>query len=105
MEEVQKRLKELRDQINRHNHLYYVLDRPEISDAEYDRLFDELLALEEKHPELTTPDSPSQRVGAAPLDEFQRVGHGLPMLSLNKVTSEAEFLDFHQKVPGAFRGG
>jgi len=92
------RIRELREQINRHNHLYYVLDSPEISDAEYDRLFDELTELEQKYPQLVTPDSPTQRVGASPADEFTTVRHGLPMLSLNKATSEAEFLDFHRRV-------
>jgi DNA ligase (NAD+) len=93
-----ERIKALREEINRHNYLYYVLDSPEISDAEYDRLFDELAELEKKHPELVTPDSPTQRVGAAPLEEFKTVRHSLPMLSLNKATSEAEFLDFHRRV-------
>jgi DNA ligase (NAD+) len=95
---TEQRIKELRERINYHNYLYYVLDSPEISDAEYDRLFDELVGLEEKHPELVTPDSPTQRVGAAPLEEFKTVRHSLPMLSLNKATSEAEFLDFHRRV-------
>ncbi|HEX7401628.1 MAG TPA: NAD-dependent DNA ligase LigA, partial [candidate division Zixibacteria bacterium] len=93
-----ERIKALREQINRHNYLYYVLDNPEISDAEYDRLFDELGELEKKHPELVTPDSPTQRVGAAPLEEFKTVRHSLPMLSLNKATSETEFLDFHRRI-------
>ena len=88
----------LRDEINRHNHAYYIQDSPEVSDAEYDRLFDELAALEEAHPEFVTPESPTQRVGAAPLEEFETVRHSLPMLSLNKATSEEEFLDFHRRV-------
>jgi DNA ligase (NAD+) len=92
------RIQELKEQINYHNYLYYVLDSPEISDAEYDRLFDELLELEKKYPELITPDSPTQRVGATPLEEFKTVRHSLPMLSLNKSTSEPEFLDFHRRV-------
>ncbi len=95
---VLKRVEELREHINYHNYLYYVLDSPEISDAEYDRLFDELSDLEQRYPELITPDSPTQRVGAAPLEEFKTVRHSLPMLSLNKATSEAEFLDFHRRV-------
>jgi DNA ligase (NAD+) len=94
VEEIER----LRDEINRHNHLYYVLDNPALTDAEYDRLFDELVALEEKHPDLVTPESPTQRVGAAPLDEFESVRHSLPMLSLSKATSEEEFLDFHRRV-------
>jgi DNA ligase (NAD+) len=93
-----ERVRRLRDEINRHNHAYYIQDSPEVSDAEYDRLFDELVAMEEAHPELVTPESPTQRVGAAPLEEFETVKHGLPMLSLNKATSEGEFLDFHRRV-------
>src|SRR5512137_2278501 len=88
----------LRDEIHRHNYLYYVLDQPEVSDAEYDRLFDELASLEKEFPELVTPDSPTQRVGAPPLDAFKTVRHSLPMLSLGKATSEPEFLDFHRRV-------
>jgi DNA ligase (NAD+) len=93
-----ERVRTLREQVNYHNYRYYVLDSPEISDAEYDRLFDEISALEEKYPQLITSDSPTQRVGAAPLEEFKAVRHSLPMLSLNKATSEAEFLDFHRRV-------
>jgi DNA ligase (NAD+) len=97
-EEVIERIQTLRQEINRHNELYHVLDTPEITDAEYDRLFDELAALEKKHPELVTPDSPTRRVGAPPLEGFKAVRHSLPMLSLSKVTSTAEFLDFHRRV-------
>lgn len=93
-----ERVLQLREQINYHNHRYYVLDDPEVTDASYDRLFDELLALERKYPSLVTLDSPTQRVGATPLDEFQSVRHGLPMLSLNKAATEVEFLDFHRRV-------
>ena len=93
-----QKIRDLREQINHHNHLYYVLDSPEISDAQYDRLFDELVELEKKYPELVTPDSPTQRVGAAPLSQFDTVRHSTPMLSLNKATSEEEFLDFHRRV-------
>lgn len=92
------RIQELREAINRHNHLYYVNDDPEISDAQYDRLFDELSDLEEKYPELITADSPTQRVGASPLEAFETVRHSLPMLSLGKATSEEEFNDFHRRV-------
>jgi len=92
------KINNLRGQINHHNHLYYVLDSPEISDAEYDRLFDQLVALEKKYPELVTPDSPTQRVGAPPLEAFKTIRHSLPMLSLNKSTTEEEFLDFHRRV-------
>ncbi len=76
----------LREQINRHNHRYYVLDDPEIPDAEYDRLFRELRELETAHPELITPDSPTQRVGGQPLDAFAPVRHRVPMLSIRTET-------------------
>jgi DNA ligase (NAD+) len=92
------RAKALREELHRHNYLYYVLDQPEVSDAEYDRLFDELTSLETTFPELVSPDSPTQRVGAPPLAEFRTVRHSLPMLSLGKATSEPEFLDFHRRV-------
>jgi len=92
------RAKALREGIHRHNYLYYVLDQPEVSDAEYDRLFDELSSLEKQFPELVTPNSPTQRVGAPPLEAFKTVRHSLPMLSLGKATSEPEFLDFHRRV-------
>ena len=96
--ETSDRSRTLREEITRHNHLYYVLDQPEISDAEYDQLFDELVELERKHPELITLDSPTQRVGAPPLEAFKSIRHRLPMLSLNKATSESEFLEFHRRV-------
>lgn len=92
------RVEKLRELVNHHNYRYYVLDSPEISDEEFDRLFDELAELEKKHPELVTPDSPTQRVGAEPSEEFRSVRHRLPMLSLNKVTTEEEFADFHRRV-------
>ncbi|MDP3025086.1 MAG: NAD-dependent DNA ligase LigA [candidate division Zixibacteria bacterium] len=97
-EKTRKKVQELREKINYHNYLYYVLDSPEVSDAEYDRLFDELVELEKKYPELVTPDSPTQRVGAPPLTEFETVKHSLPMLSLNKATTEEELSDFHRRV-------
>src|ERR1051326_8446631 len=84
--DVQKRLDELREGGKRHLHRYHVLDEPEISDAEYDRLYDELKSLEEEHPDLITPDSPTQRVGAPPSERFQKVEHLTPMGSLEKVT-------------------
>jgi len=88
----------LKEKINRHNRRYYVLDRPEISDAEYDNLFDRLLEIEKKYPELVTPDSPSQRVGAEPSKKFEPVRHRMPMLSLQKVTTAEEFADFDRRV-------
>lgn len=89
-ESVEKRLKELRDQINFHSYRYYVLDDPLIADVEYDRLFQELLDLEAEYPQLVTPDSPSQRVGAQPLAEFKTVAHAFPMLSLDNIIPDAE---------------
>jgi DNA ligase (NAD+) len=78
----EERAAELRRELEHHNHRYYVLDDPEISDAEYDALLNELRDLEAEHPELRTPDSPTQRVGAEPLDKFPEVRHLQPMLSL-----------------------
>ncbi len=82
-ESVAERIARLRELINYHNYRYYVLDDPEISDAEYDALVRELRRLEEEHPELITPDSPTQRVGGEPLDRFEKVEHPVPMLSLS----------------------
>jgi len=93
-----KRHQELSDLLAHHNHCYYVLDRPEISDAEYDQLFRELVALETAYPELKTTDSPSQKVGAAPLEKFAPVRHALPMLSLRNVKDEAEFREFDTSI-------
>ncbi|MCJ7751918.1 MAG: NAD-dependent DNA ligase LigA [Armatimonadetes bacterium] len=92
------RAEELRRQINYHNHRYYVLDSPEISDAEYDALFRQLQDLEEQYPDLITPDSPTQRVGAKPLDEFETVRHRLPMLSLGNAFDENELRAFDERV-------
>ncbi len=91
-------LTKLRTEINRHNRLYYVDDNPAIPDAEYDRLFDRLLEIERQFPELVTPDSPSQRVGAPVSKKFETVQHRVPMLSLQKVTSEDEFEQFDRRV-------
>ena len=91
------RLAELRELIHYHNYRYHVLDDPEIADAEYDALFDELLALEAAHPELVTADSPSQRVGSAPLSEFSSVRHERAMLSLDKCTTFEELTDWLQR--------
>ena len=88
---------ELRTQLNHHAYLYYVLDRTEIDDAEYDALYRELLTLEEERPELRTPDSPTQRVGSAPLDKFEQVRHLEAMLSLANARSEEELLAWDQR--------
>jgi DNA ligase (NAD+) len=87
-ETVDSRAAELRELLDHHLYRYHVLDDPEISDAEYDRLYDELVALEEEHPTLRTPDSPTQRVGAPPSERFQKVEHLEPMGSLEKVTTD-----------------
>ena len=89
---------ELRQEIGRHNHRYHVLDDPLISDAEYDRLFRRLLDLEKAHPELATPDSPTQKVGAAPLERFAAVQHSLPMLSLNNAMAPEELEEFEERI-------
>jgi DNA ligase (NAD+) len=95
---VIKRINELRDQINHHNYLYYVLDNPEIPDAEFDKLFRELQTLEQQHPELITPESPTQRVGAKPLKVFGEVKHQIPMLSLANAMDEEEVRNFGRRV-------
>ncbi len=89
---------QLRDEINQHNYLYYVLDAPDISDSEYDRLLRELQRLEALHPELISPDSPTQRVGAAPIKAFGTVRHTLPMLSLDNAFDEEEVSSFDRRV-------
>jgi DNA ligase (NAD+) len=90
LQEATERAAELRKQLEHHNHRYYVLDDPEISDADYDALLNELRNLEAQHPELRTPDSPTQRVGAEPLDKFEQVRHLQPMLSLANARNEEE---------------
>lgn len=95
---AEKTINRLRDEINRHNYLYYVMDAPEIPDSEYDRLLRELQTLEEQYPELITSDSPTQRVGAIPLDAFQEVKHEVPMLSLNNAMDEQEVADFDRRI-------
>jgi len=96
--DVRQRLDELREQVDHHLHRYHVLDEPEISDAEYDRLFDALKELEEEHPDLITPDSPTQRVGAPPSERFQKVQHLTPMGSLEKVTDDASLFKWADDV-------
>jgi DNA ligase (NAD+) len=89
---IEQRLKKLREELNRHNYLYYVEAKPEISDREYDRLMKELLETEEAHPEFKTADSPSQRVGGQPIEGFRRVKHAVPMLSIDNEYEEADVL-------------
>jgi DNA ligase (NAD+) len=98
MDSIEQQLNHLRTTLRHHEYLYHVQDNPEIPDAEYDRLMRELRKLEEAHPELITQDSPTQRVGAAPLSEFTQVRHEVPMLSLDNVFDEASYLAFNKRV-------
>ncbi|MGY5956003.1 NAD-dependent DNA ligase LigA [Kosakonia sp. BK9b] len=98
MESIEQQLTELRTTLRHHEYLYHVMDAPEIPDAEYDRLMRELRELETAHPDLITPDSPTQRVGAAPLTAFSQVRHEMPMLSLDNVFDEESFLAFNKRV-------
>jgi len=95
---VKQRIEHLRTEINHHNYRYYVLDSPEISDAEYDGLMRELKGLEEEYPQFLTPDSPTQRVGAAPVEAFGVVEHPYPLLSLGNAFSEDELLAWHTRI-------
>ena len=97
-ENARQEIAELRRQIEEHNHRYYVLDNPLISDAEYDVLFSRLVELERRYPELATPDSPTQRVGAPPLEKFGTVQHTVPMLSLNNARDAEELTEFEEKI-------
>jgi DNA ligase (NAD+) len=97
-EKQRKRAAQLRDQLHHHNYRYHVLDDPEVPDAEYDRLFDELKALEEEQPELATDDSPTRRVGGPPSDKFKKVEHLAPMGSLEKVTTDEQLEKWHADV-------
>ncbi len=102
--DAKKRIDDLVELLNYHNHRYHVLDDPEITDAEYDRLFDELVALETEHPKHKRPDSPTQRVGAPPASAFRSVKRAVPMLSLNKAVTPGEFLDFDRRVSEVLAG-
>lgn len=97
-QEVFKRIQELREQIKHHDYLYYVLNQPEISDYEYDKLYKELKELEEKYPEFVTPDSPTQRVSGEVIKEFKPVKHTFPMLSLDNTYSEKEIFDWVERI-------
>jgi DNA ligase (NAD+) len=92
------RAEELRAELRRHEHLYYVLDAPEITDAEYDALMNELKRIEAAHPELLTPDSPTQRVGGKPAEGFKKVAHSRPMLSLDNAYSAEELAAWDARV-------
>ena len=95
---IEKQAATLRRRLHRHNHRYYVLDDPEVSDAEYDRMMQELMGLEAQFPQLVTPDSPTQRVGAAPAEGFESVAHTEPMLSLDNGFHEDDITAFDQRV-------
>jgi DNA ligase (NAD+) len=97
-ESAKKRIEQLRRQIRRHDHLYYVLNQPEISDRRYDSLFAELKELEKQHPELITEDSPTQRVSGRPLEGFETVTHAIPMLSIDNTYNADELKAFDERV-------
>src|SRR3972149_5737029 len=96
--QVEKEIRDLRRQIDKHNYQYYVLDDPLISDAEYDEMFRRLLELEKERPDLAKADSPTQRVGAPPLDKFKTVQHTLPMLSLSNANDQEETHQFEERI-------
>src|SRR4051794_18880952 len=93
-QKVEARVRELREQIEQHNYKYYVLDDPTVSDAQYDRLMNELKELEAKHPQLISPESPTQRVGVSPVSDLQEVVHSTPMLSLDNAFTEEDLTNF-----------
>ncbi|HEY1372699.1 MAG TPA: NAD-dependent DNA ligase LigA [Candidatus Binatia bacterium] len=97
-ESVRKEMLHLREEIEKHNHRYYVLDDPLVNDAQYDELFQKLQRLEKEHPEFASPDSPTQRVGAAPLEKFAAVRHTIPMLSLNNAHDRDEMAEFDDRI-------
>ncbi len=105
LEEAKKKIETLRETLQRHNRLYYLETAPEITDREYDRLMRELIDLEAAFPELITPDSPSRRVGGAPLEKFQTIEHKVPMLSLDNTYSREELQDFDGRVAKVLGAG
>ena len=102
--DIHSRLEQLRAQVNHHNYRYHALDAPETSDAEFDALYRELLAIEEQHPELITPDSPTQRVGAEPVAGFAEAVHPNPMLSLGNAFDEEQFMAWHRRAQALVDG-
>ena len=98
---ITKKIKSLRQQINDHNYRYYILDDPLISDGEYDQLFRKLEQLEEQHPELIVPESPTQRIGAEPLEAFGTITHRIPMMSLANAMSDEELSAFDERLKKA----
>ncbi len=97
-EERFQRARQLQKELTEHSHRYHVLDDPVISDAEYDRLLKELIAIEEQYPETATPDSPTRRVGAPPLAAFEQAPHTIPMLSLDNAFNDQDVMEFHQRI-------
>ena len=96
--DIRGRIEELRELVRYHNRRYYVEDAPEISDAEYDALYKELEILENEHPELVTTDSPTQRIGGEPLEEFEQVMHAMPMLSLSNARKLEDLYEWDARV-------
>jgi DNA ligase (NAD+) len=96
--QIAEKIERLREQIRRHDHLYYIQAKPEISDRDYDLLLDELRQLEQQYPELITPDSPTQRVGGQPIDSFAHITHSVPMLSIDNTYSEEDLRAFDERV-------
>ena len=101
---IENQIAQLRAEIRRHDHLYYIENAPCISDQEYDRLFKQLKQLEAQHPELITPDSPTQRVSERPIDAFSQVKHAVPMLSIDNTYNEAELREFDKRVAKGLEG-
>ncbi|MEI8388577.1 MAG: NAD-dependent DNA ligase LigA [bacterium] len=101
-QEIEKKIKDLRDKINYHNYLYYVKDIPEVPDSEYDRLFNELKELEYLYPEFITPDSPTQRVGEVPSEKFEQVKHKYRLFSLDNAYSQEDLTDWYNRIRKAF---
>jgi DNA ligase (NAD+) len=102
---AEEKVEELREVLRHHEYLYYVEDKPEWTDAQYDLRMNELKALEAEHPELVTPDSPTQRVGGKPKDGFVKVAHSRPMLSLDNAYNEAELRAWAERVAGGLAHG
>src|SRR5689334_15448280 len=101
---VEKRISQLREELNKHNYLYFVEARPQISDREFDRLMLELIELEKAQPEFSSADSPTQRVGGEALTELKPVRHAVPMMSIDNTYSEAEVRAFDERVRRALPG-
>ena len=98
MSDVRMEIEGLREELRRHNYLYYVIAKPEISDLEFDRLLKELERLEGEHPEFDAPDSPSHKVGGEPVEGFETVEHRLPMLSIDNVYDEEDVREFDRRL-------